>query len=332
MKLIVAALVGACAVFTGVPSALADKVTQQAGGEAPSSDVPDVPGENIFGFTDPTDVGKPGDTGLASENTGRAGKRMGRYFTLQSKTELGRTLDENTWGAVSLFDSYYRVRDVPDLDRNLNRTAFDGLSFEIARRIIERSATNPFAVTFALEPRWARLDGVAGTRVETYLVEGKLLVDAVIVPEELFWAMNLNYAPGVQRTVEPGAKWVDGAGERVNSPDLCSVAERVHGRRSPGSLLVQQGLLRPLRRLGPVHRAHVPVEDYRQGGLQCRVDAPGCGARAKQSGPASRPRQLRTTPVQGEARRAVLDDASCPHRPGARSVPAGGQLPFREGG
>ena len=59
----------------------------------PSSDVPDVPGENIFGFTDPTDVGKPGDTGLASENTGRAGKRMGRYFTLQSKTELGRTLD-----------------------------------------------------------------------------------------------------------------------------------------------------------------------------------------------------------------------------------------------
>ena len=54
MKLIVAAVVGACALLTAVPSARADKVAQQAGPEAPSSDVPDVPGENIFGFTDPT--------------------------------------------------------------------------------------------------------------------------------------------------------------------------------------------------------------------------------------------------------------------------------------
>jgi hypothetical protein len=217
MRLIVAAVVGACALFTGVPSVLADKVAQQAGGEAPSSDVPDVPGENIFGFTDPTDVGKPGDMGFASENTGRAGKRMGRYFTLQSKTELGRTLDENTWGAVSLFNSHYRVRDVPDLDRNLNRTAFDGLSFEIARRVVERSATNPFAITVSLEPRWSRLDATAGTRVEAYSAEAKLFIDAVVVPEKLFWAMNLNYAPGTQRGMEPGAKWEDSAGTSVST-------------------------------------------------------------------------------------------------------------------
>jgi hypothetical protein len=142
---------------------------------------------------------------------------MGRYFTLQSKTELGRTLDENTWGAVSLFNSYYRVRDVPDLDRNLNRTAFDGLSFEIARRIVERSATNPFAVTVSLEPRWSRLDATAGTRVEAYSAEAKLFIDAVVVPEKLFWAMNLNYAPGTQRGMEPGAKWEDSAGTSVST-------------------------------------------------------------------------------------------------------------------
>jgi hypothetical protein len=180
--------------------------------------VPDVPGENIFGFTDPTDVGKPGDTGISSENTGRAGKATGRYFALQSKTELSRTLAENTWGAVSFFNSYYRVRDVPDLDRNVNRGAFDGLSFEVARRIVERSATNPFAVTVSLEPRWSRLDAVTGTRVESYSAEAKLFVDAVVVPDKLFWAMNLNYAPGTQRSVdEPGAKWVDSAGTNVST-------------------------------------------------------------------------------------------------------------------
>ena len=28
------------------------------------ADVPDVPGDDIFGFTTPTDVGNPGDTGI----------------------------------------------------------------------------------------------------------------------------------------------------------------------------------------------------------------------------------------------------------------------------
>lgn len=182
-----------------------------------ASEVPDVPGENIFGFTTPTDIGKPGDTALGSENTGRAGKRMGRFLAGTSKTELGRTLDEDTWGAVSMFNSYYRVRNVPDLDRNVSRVGFDGLSVELARRVVERSATNPFAVTLALEPRWSRLDAGAGTRVEGYSAEAKLFVDAVILPGKLYWAMNLNYSPGTQRSPDPGAKWVDSAGTSVST-------------------------------------------------------------------------------------------------------------------
>jgi hypothetical protein len=41
------------------------------------ADVPEVPGDDIFGFTDPTDVGHPGDTTFANENDGRWGKRSG---------------------------------------------------------------------------------------------------------------------------------------------------------------------------------------------------------------------------------------------------------------
>ena len=178
-----------------------------------------VPGENIFGFTDPTDVGNPGDTALKSENTGRLGKRMGRYFALESKTELSRTLGENLLGAVSLFNSYYRVLDVPDIDRNLTRAAFDGLSFEIVRRVVERSATNPFAVSLAFEPRWSRFDvaGGTGTRAEAFSAEAKLFIDAAVVPGKLFWAMNLNYAPATQRSREPGAKWVESAEANIST-------------------------------------------------------------------------------------------------------------------
>src|SRR3954463_222041 len=137
-------------------------------GSAIADEVPDVPGDSIFGFTDPTDTGKPGDTAIASENTGLVGKRMGRYFSLASKTELSRTVDENTWAATSLFTNYFRVHNVPDLDRNLNRSGFDGASFEVVHRILQRSTSNPFAVSVALEPRWARFDQDAGTRAEVF--------------------------------------------------------------------------------------------------------------------------------------------------------------------
>jgi hypothetical protein len=42
-------------------------------------------------------------------------------------------------------------------------TAFDGLSFEVERRIVERS-DKPVRRQLALELSWSRLDAVAGTR------------------------------------------------------------------------------------------------------------------------------------------------------------------------
>jgi hypothetical protein len=198
--------------LTGLGSAMAKDAPEPSGAE-----LPDVPGDSIFGFTDPTDVGKPGDTAFSFENTAFAGKRMGQYLSVATKNEFSRTLDENTWAAVSLFSNYFRVRNVPDLDRNLNRIGFDGLSFEIVRRVVERSVSNPFAVSVAVEPRWARFDQGAGTRAELFAAELKLLVDAVIIPEKLYWAANVNYVAGRQRGSEPGAQWVSVAGTNVST-------------------------------------------------------------------------------------------------------------------
>ena len=156
--------------------------------------VPQVPGDDIFGFTTPTDVGNPGDTGFGNENDGRAGKRGGTYRALNAKYELGHTFAPDWWVAVSLHASHHHARNVPDLT-DINRIAFDGLSFEIEHRIVKRSVTNPFAVAVSLEPRWGRVDSVPGLPSHALNVAFKLFVDAVLIPDQLFWGFNAILTP-----------------------------------------------------------------------------------------------------------------------------------------
>ena len=154
------------------------------------SDLAQVPGDDIFGFTSPTDIGNPGDTAVANENDGRYGKRDGRYFALNQKVELSRTLTPDWWIAGSFFMAHNNIRDVTGL-ADINRYQFDGLSFEIARKLINRSAANPFAVTLSVEPRWGRVDGLSGLGSNSWGATFKLFTDAVIMPDMLFWAANI---------------------------------------------------------------------------------------------------------------------------------------------
>ncbi len=48
-------------------------------------------------------------------------------------------------------------------------------------------------------------------------MEGKIFVDAVVVPDQLFWALNLNFAPGVQKASAVDAKWARGSGANISS-------------------------------------------------------------------------------------------------------------------
>jgi hypothetical protein len=175
-------------------------------GSEPHHDFADVPGEDIFGFTSPTGLGEAGNTGIASENSGASGKRGGRYGALSSKTEFSRTFREDLWAAVSVFGTGVFVRDVPDVDP-VKRATFDGVSAEVSYRVLERSHQNPLAITLSFEPRWARIDPNTGERVEGFFSEAKMFVDAPIVPDRLFWALNFNYDPGVQKGSELDAKW-----------------------------------------------------------------------------------------------------------------------------
>ena len=156
--------------------------------------VPQVPNDDIFGFTSPTDIGNAGDTSFANENDGRSGKRTGRYRALDSKFEFSRTLPGDWWIAGSFFSAYNRAQNIPDL-MNVDHLAFDGLSFEIERRILARSVNNPFAASVSVEPRWGRIDPVSGRLSNSFGAAFKLFVDAVVLPDKLFWAANLIWAP-----------------------------------------------------------------------------------------------------------------------------------------
>jgi hypothetical protein len=178
--------------------------------------VPEVPGDDIFGFTTPTDVGHPGDTGFANENDGRAGKRGGAYRALNARYELGHTPASDWWVGISLFAAHNLGRNVPGF-ADVNRTAFDGLSFEIEHRIVKRTVGNPFAVAVSLEPRWGLIDGVPGLPAHFVNAAFKLFVDAVVVPDKLFWGFNAIWAP--QRAEDPAdrSRWLSSSGILVST-------------------------------------------------------------------------------------------------------------------
>jgi len=171
-------------------------VARAADAKAPPVEpaVADVPGDDIFGFTSPTDLGKPGDRNFTNENDFRLGKRDGSYGGLNSKYEFSYTISEDWWVAVSPFLAFNRVRGVTILpDRNT--FDFDGFSTEIAHKLITRSESNPFALTATIEPRWGRIDPESGFRSQNFGFAAKLFVDRVVVPEQLFWAANLIWSP-----------------------------------------------------------------------------------------------------------------------------------------
>lgn len=197
--------------LSSAPALAADLRTQgDRPGEAAAIEIPG----DIFGFTSATDTGGVGDRGVALENDFAFGARSGRYLFMTQKLELGYTVAENWSVAGSLFGAYHNIRNVPTIPVNASGYQFDGLSFEVRHRILERTASQPFAITLAVEPRWARYDG-EGARGDVVGVEAKFQIDRPIT-SRLFWAMNVNFATAGQQD-EVTNRWSSSSGSVVSS-------------------------------------------------------------------------------------------------------------------
>jgi hypothetical protein len=186
--------------------------------EPASTAPPSVPGDDIFGFTSTTDTGDPGARSVSFETTSRAGRAFDRFWATTLKTEFSLTPIPNLALSISPFVSYYRVRQTPDAP-TLSRADFDGLSGEVMWRFLTRTSFGT-AAAVSFEPRYARMDGATGVQVEAYAWEFKLFVDQVIVPDRLYAALNLNFAPSRQRLNDasmPDAPWVSSSGTNVSA-------------------------------------------------------------------------------------------------------------------
>jgi hypothetical protein len=187
----------------------------------PLPGTPAIPGGDIYGMTSPTDIGDPCSWAFATEFTGRAGKRDGSYLAITDKNQFSYTWSNRLAFAFSPFITYNNWSNVTVAAAavgvaSFNATQFDGLSGEVAYRILARSPGQPVAITLSSEPRWARVDGLTGWRTEAYGNEFKFFAD-IALTERVFAAANLSYGLARSRLDLPGALWTDTSSTTVSA-------------------------------------------------------------------------------------------------------------------
>jgi hypothetical protein len=193
---------------------------------APSSGVASVPGGDIFGFTASTDVGKVGDHGAGVEMDGAFGARNIRYNVLRQKFYYERVIAPDTSLGLSVFTALHSIGRLPGEPPNRTFAHFDGFGFELAHRLFERSAGNPFAFKVAIEPRWARLSRNA-RHTSAFGAELKLIADAAVVPDKLFWAGNLVFGFARERDIILKSKYENSSILKVSNALTWQFSERL---------------------------------------------------------------------------------------------------------
>ena len=159
--------------------------------------------ENLFGFTEGTDIGQPGEKEIGWESVGNFNKRMGNYKTWEHKLEFGYTATENIHLELGILGVSAAINNVPDLD-NRRVNAFSGLSGEFKWLIVNRGPGAPVGLALAVEPEWARIDDGDGSRVRKYAVETTLMADTELVPDRLYLGFNVTYEPEVIHSFAEG--------------------------------------------------------------------------------------------------------------------------------
>ncbi|GEO99241.1 hypothetical protein GCM10007887_28430 [Methylobacterium haplocladii] len=153
--------------------------------------------EHLFGFTEGSDIGGPGETELESETTARLGKRGGRYRAADSALVLKLPLSDRFRIAPGVSFAAYDIGGVPGFgDREI--MALAGAFLEARTRILVRDAA-PFGLTLNTIVSANRVDATTGLGTRGLGAEVGLLIDREIVPGRVVAGLNLVYALGQSR-------------------------------------------------------------------------------------------------------------------------------------
>lgn len=124
----------------------------------------DIETKYIFGFTTVSGIGLEGEKEFTIDSVSRFGKREGSYRASETKYEFEFTPTEFIQIEFGALGSTHDIRNVPDLD-NLRRVALSGGFAEFRYLALERTSSNPLAVTPAVEPTFRRIDETGGERI-----------------------------------------------------------------------------------------------------------------------------------------------------------------------
>lgn len=167
----------------------------------------DVETKYIFGFTEGSGIGLEGEHEVTPVTIARFGKRDGRYTASETKFEYEFTPNQFVQFELGPMMSFHNIDNVTDLD-NRNQLAFSGFFGEIRYLLLDRTSSQPLAVTVSAEPEWHRIDEIGGARVTNFGLELKLNADIELVQNRLYLGGNLLYEP--EQTKDPdgvGAGW-----------------------------------------------------------------------------------------------------------------------------
>ncbi|MGU3663873.1 hypothetical protein ACLBX9_06765 [Methylobacterium sp. A49B] len=156
----------------------------------------DLDSEHLFGFTEGSDLGVPGEMELEWETSGRLGRRVARFLTVDSSLALKVPLTHDVRLAPGVTFNAYDIGAPGTPARTTG--GFNGGFLETRVRLMDRR-TAPFGLTLNLVPGYGTVDGGSGVPARSFGTEIGLLADREIIPGKLIAAVNVGFALSTTR-------------------------------------------------------------------------------------------------------------------------------------
>ena len=167
--------------------ALAQSLTTAAENLTPG----DLDSEHLFGFTEGSDLGVPGEAELEWETSGRLGKRFGRFLAVDSGLALKVPLSSDFRLAPGVTFNAYDIGSPGDPVRTTG--GFNGGFLETRLRLLDRRS-DLIGLTLNVVPGYGTVDGGSGAPARSFGTEIGLLADRELIPDRLVAAVNVGFA------------------------------------------------------------------------------------------------------------------------------------------
>lgn len=189
----------------------------------------EIDSENIFGFTDGSDVNDRGEQEISLTAVGAFGRDReepgsSHYSAWEAELEYEYGFTRNLTVSVGASFGYHDIENVAELE-DISGGGFNGLSAELKYRFLSWEHA-PFGLAVSVEPEWSRYEDDSGERADGFELPFKLMIDKELVSETLFGAINILYAP----------EWTDGE-EGTEKESTLEISGALSWQVSPGIFL-----------------------------------------------------------------------------------------------